>query len=76
MYNSPVLVSTEFTLLSNRLPSKLAKEKVLVSTEFTLLSNKSISSIRANTVLVSTEFTLLSNLKSIFKACGVRIHRE
>ncbi len=58
-----VLVSYDFTLLSNIGVILGMYIGVLVSYDFTLLSNKCVSLAAIQSVLVSYDFTLLSNLK-------------
>ncbi len=58
-----VLVSYDFTLLSNNKWGIEQTEVVLVSYDFTLLSNVFEDYTYERLVLVSYDFTLLSNLK-------------
>ncbi len=58
-----VLVSYDFTLLSNSLVASSGSISVLVSYDFTLLSNYLAVHPLNFAVLVSYDFTLLSNLK-------------
>ena len=57
----PVLLYSEFTLLSNAPSSLQPHQSVLLYSEFTLLSNKRRCSGCWYTVLLYSEFTLLSN---------------